>query len=521
MEIINTTASFVNNNCSPENNLINEANNINNNINEKAHNEINLKDQVPSINHKEIKNINKIEKVQKIEINLEKQIAITNQKEKKTNAFHIKRNIRYFLYIIEMLCQFNLDQGSISVSIKEFKSFFKMTDRELGSFGGISFLGTTIGGIISLSIINKINRRYLILFFLFSNICSLYFPTIISSKILLILCRMITGFAQSFISIYISVWIDQFGISNKKSIMMSLIPIPSAAGYLFGYICAVYTNWRITFRINALLSISYFICIFFSKNLYFSKNIFPKKFINLENINDSLNKENFDAISLFEDSSFNNNEFGNTSILKHAKICFKSKLFCLSTLSLITLLLILSGIQFWINDFLENAIHIPDKKERLFYFIIIILTTMIGSPIISGIIMQKLGGYESNKSTYLPFFCCIFSLIFSNSLFIFQYKIIIAFLFGGYLFSGCIMISSLNGIIMSTIPKIYTGSASSISNLLYNICGRLVGPYFYGVARSIFGADSKIPMIILLDLKFITLLCLYSFLKYKRKNKNN
>ena len=47
---------------------------------------------------------------------------------------------------------------------------------------------------------------------------------------------------------------------------------------------------------------------------------------------------------------------------------------------------------------------------------------------------------------------------------------------------------------MSKIPKIYTGSASSISNLLYNIYGRLVGPYFMEFARSIFGADSKIPI---------------------------
>ena len=478
-----TSTNFVNEENSPKNNIINEVKNINNSTN----------------------------------INLIKQVPITNQKEIKNNLFHIKRNIRYFLYIIEMLCQFNLDQGSISVSTKEFKSYFKMTDRELGSFGGISFLGTTIGGIISLSIINKINRRYLILFFIFCNICSLYFPTIISSKILLTLCRIITGFAQSFMSIYLPVWIDQFGIYNKKSIMMSLIPISSAAGYLIGYICAVYTNWRTTFRINTLLNITYFICIFLSKNLYFSKNIIPKKLVNLENISESLKKENFDTISLFEDGGFNNNEFKNTSILKHAKICFKSKLFRLSALSLITLLLILSGIQFWVNDFLENAIHILDKKERLLYFITIILSTMLGAPIMSGIIMQKLGGYESNKIIFLPLFCCIFSLILSNLLFIISYKIIIAFLFGGYLFSGCMMISCLNGIIMSTIPKEYTGSASSISNLLYNICGRLIGPYFYGVTRSIFGANSKIPMIILLDVKFITLLCLYNFLKYKRK----
>lgn len=392
-----------------------------------------------------------------------------------------------------------------------------MKDRELGSFGGISFLGTTIGGIFSLSVINKINRKHLILFFLICNIISLYFPTIISSKILLILCRIITGFAQSFMSIYISVWIHQFGIYKYKSIMMSLIPVPSAIGYLIGYICAVFMNWRITFRLNAFLSTIYFICFFSSKDKYFSKNIISKKMINLESINNSLNKNNSDEISLFEDIGYKNDTNKKTHIIEHAKICFKSKLFCFSTMSLITLLLILSGIQFWINDFLENAIHILDKKERLFYFIIIILLTIIGAPLTSGILMQKLGGYESNKIIFLPLFCCIFSLIFSNLLFIFSYKNIVAVLIGGYLFSGCIMISCLNGIIVSTIPKEYTGSASSISNLLYNICGRLIGPYFYGVNRSLFGANSKAPMIILLDIKFITLICLYFYYRYKKQ----
>ena len=87
-----------------------------------------------------------------------------------------------------------------------------------------------------------------------------------------------------------------------------------------------------------------------------------------------------DNISLFEDEAINNVNYGKSSILNHAVKCFKSKLFCFSTLSLITILLILSGIQFWMNDFLENSIHILDKKERLMYFIIIILITIIGAP---------------------------------------------------------------------------------------------------------------------------------------------
>ena len=487
-------------------------NNNNNNI--IINNTTNTSNTMTSFQNENNPKPNIINNLNVKEINAKKQVSITNKVLNK-NVFHIKRNIRYFLFIIEALCQLNLDQGAISVSTKEIKSYFKMSDRELGSFGGISFLGTTIGGITSLSIINKINRRYLILLFLFSNIFSLYIPTIISSKILLVLCRIITGFAQSFMSIYLPVWVDQFGIYSKKSIMMSLIIVPSGFGYLLGNISTVFTNWRATFRINVLMCSFYFICFLISKDIYFSKNIIPQKMINLENINDSLNKNIADEISLFEESD-NNKESQNTSIFKHAKICFKSKLFCFATISLTTLLLILSGIQFWINDFLENAIKIVDKKERLIYFLIIILITIIGAPITSGFIMQKLGGYESKKIIFLPLFCSIFSLLLSNLLFIFSYKIIVSILIGGYLFSGCIMISSLNGIILSTIPKEYTGSASSLSNLLYNILGRLVGPYFYGVIRSFLGANSKIPMIALLDIKFITLFSLYNFLKIKR-----
>ena len=81
------------------------------------------------------------------------------------------------------------------------------------------------------------------------------------------------------------------------------------------------------------------------------------------------------------------------------------------------------------------------------------------------------------------------------------------------------MISSLNGILMTSVDKKYTGSASSISNLLYNICGRLIGPYFYGVFRSMFGTKSKIPMIALLDIKFLTLFSLYNYLKNRREIK--
>jgi len=441
---------------------------------------------------------------------------VENQSTLKDNLFPIKRSTRYCIYIMALLCLFNLDQGAISASTKDIKIFFKMTDRELGSFGGISFLGTTLGGICSLSIINKFNRRFLILTFLTLIIFSLAIPTIISSKIILSFCRILTGFSQSFMSIYLPVWIDQFGISNKKSIMMSLSTIPSAFGYLLGYICAVVTSWRKTFLINCNISFTLWCCFFCSKNLYFSRTVMPKKLINSE----GGDLPNDDNVSYFEDDAISNINEGEKkeSIISNAKVCFKSKLYVYSTISLITLLLILGGLQFWINDYLENVLHIMTKEGRLIFFVVMIVGNMLTAPLTGGCIMQKLGGYQSRRSIYLPLCCNIISLILANLMLLSVNQYIVGILLFGYLFSGSIMIASLNGIIISSVPKKYAGSASSISNLLYNICGRLVGPNYYGITRSILGINSRLPMVLLFDINFITLMCLYQCYKYKMKN---
>ena len=448
-------------------------------------------------------------------------IPITTQNDLKKNLFTINRNIRYCIYIMELLCLLNFDQGALSASTKEIKYSFKMTDTELGSFGGISFFGTTLGGIFSLSTINKINRRYLILSLLIISICSLFIPTIISSKLLFIFCRILTGFSQAFMSIYLPVWVDQFGIYNKRSIMISLISLPSAFGYLLGNVFVVYSSWKTTFRINVFLCSSLFVGFLLNKDLYFSKSIIPKKRFNLssENINNSTNNDNInniDEISLFEDDAINNTNYDNQSIIKNAIQCFKSPLFRYILIAIISIFFIVSGLQFWVNNFFENSLDITDKKSRLTYFIVIIVFTALVAPITGGLIMQKLGGYDSKRVMYLPFICCIISLICSNLMLLSNNKYYILILLEGYLFSGCIIIPSLNGILISSMSKELAGSVSAISNLLYNVLGRLAGPSFYGFARSLFDIKSKLPMILLFDVKFITAFCIFQSFKYKK-----
>ena len=70
--------------------------------------------------------------------------------------------------------------------------------------------------------------------------------------------------------------------------------------------------------------------------------------------------------------------------------------------------------------------------------------------------------------------------------------------------------------LISSMSKELAGSVSAISNLLYNILGRLAGPSFYGLVRSLFDIKSQIPMVILFDVKFITAFCLYRSFKFKK-----
>ena len=186
------------------------------------------------------------------------------------------------------------------------------------------------------------------------------------------------------------------------------------------------------------------------------------------------------------------------------------------TVAIISIFFILSGLQFWVNDFFENALDIKDKKNRLLYFIIIIAFTALLAPVTGGLIMQKLGGYDSRKVLYLPFYCCIISLCCCNLMLLSNNKYYILILLEFYLFSGCMIIPSLNGILITSLSKEYAGSVSAISNLLYNICGRLIGPYFYGVTRSFFDINSTLPMIILFNVKIITAFCLWNSFKYRK-----
>ena len=136
----------------------------------------------------------------------------------------ISRKMRWIVstFIISITIFMSLDQGILSSSTTELMKDFHMSERELGGFGGLVFLGNSIGCFCSFALISRVNRKYLLLATMSFDVLCLFFTTQTTNLILLYICRIVSGIVQCFLSIYSPVWTDQFGVHKYKSILMSL-----------------------------------------------------------------------------------------------------------------------------------------------------------------------------------------------------------------------------------------------------------------------------------------------------------
>jgi MFS family permease len=492
----------------------------------------------------------------------------------------ISRKIRWitFIIIVTVSIIMGLDQGVLSSTTSYLTEDFNMTERELGGFGGMVFLGTALGCVFSFTLINKFNRKYLLLVTMCLDVLCLFFTTQTTNLILLYLCRTISGFTQSFLSIYLPVWSDQFGVHKYKSIMLSIIHLSSSLGYLLGYVLGILMGWENSFILENICIIIHILAIaIFLSDKYFSMTLMPLKAkfalineeeknhkeesidkedkvlyndikkidINLSDNNEKLidkdenNEENDeekkdekngeknneeeneekkkeeDEVSLFED--IKDKDEKKESILSHVKILAKSPIFILMNIALASLFIIVSAIQFWISDYLENVLLIEDEKTRLYAFAIMVITSPVAGILLGGILSGKVGGYDTEKAIYIPLFASLGVSIMANIVPLANNIYTFGVLFWIYLFLGSILIPVANGIIIVSVEKKYAGSASSVSILLYNVLGRLPGPNLYAFFKSLFeDKSSNVPFRLLLNVAIIGFLSILICVKFQK-----
>ena len=184
-----------------------------------------------------------------------------------------------------------------------------------------------------------------------------------------------------------------------------------------------------------------------------------------EEVEDKESKEE-DEASLFE-NELKEEDIRKESIINHLKALIKSPIFILMNVTLSSMFIIVSAIQFWINDYLEFGLLIEDKNARIICFGFVVATAPAAGIILGGVLAGMVGGYDKEKAIYIPLITSFGVVILANLCPIFTNLILFLPLFWTLLFLGSVLLPVANGIVIVSVEQKYSGSVRRRSGVHY------------------------------------------------------
>ena len=472
----------------------------------------------------------------------------------------LKRDVRWMIMIIYLFIDIiiSMDIGLFTSASTIIKESLKIDDKKFGLFGSCIHFGRIFGTILFMFIINIFNRKNLLIISLFINCISIFCFIITDNIIILIISRILNGLFTSFELIYFPMWIDQFGIQNKKTLMMSLLQMAFPIGMIIGYTANTILGskkWNITLLIEIISLFICNLCIIFVPKKYYSKKLnFKQHFDGVDKIekmkkikirkkyyqdmkltnknkkdNDSnklnsnlnKNKTNIEVnrASLFGENNLaqirNNDIF---TFRKKIKFILSNKIFVCTILYKSINQFILSGLTFWLTDYLENILGEKNSFQRLYVYIEAIVIGPIIGIALGGFLGSLTGGYEKKYSVLGIFILQAIAVVFSifvplvNNINLFA---LILSMFNAFMSS---VIPVNTGLILWTLPKNLKGIGNSLGNLITTILGKFPSPFLYGYIQYLFNDYNKrIGMHFLMKFSFIgeIFLALATFFRFK------
>ena len=132
-------------------------------------------------------------------------------------------------------------------------------------------------------------------------------------------------------------------------------------------------------------------------------------------------------------------------------------------------------------------------------FSVIAITSPITGSLLSGIVTNKAGGYETNDVLQTVFFIGILAMISSALMpLVSSYQLALALTWITF-FLGAICLPIITGAFLNRVNESDRPKAISLAYLSYNLLGYLPAPLVYGLANEISGdSKSRMGMIVLM-----------------------
>ena len=437
-----------------------------------------------------------------------------------------KQKRKFIFFLIVLINIFiNLDRGAIPASTTEIKDKNKISNAELGIIGSLIYFGLILGSLSGGYFFSKYSSKWLIISSLFILAFFLYSFTLLESCSGMYLCRVGCGFCEVFCFIYFPIWVDQYGVKGSKVIWITFLQLGVPVGTILGYMIEAlsikyYNSWEGGFFIQII-----FVCIlsgilfltpdkFFERNYRHSESTqeeienefktFKKSLV--QKLDREKNKYLLKNMNLIND--LYNNKYGRPSLysifsmidieedIDSNKYCevltklIKNKAYISTMFGISCSLFVITGMQFWVSDYMQEVIQLESTKTYIIYAIVSISAPTLGV-LTGGFLIQYLGGYTDEKAlnaccklTFIGF-CCAFMLP------IFDYPIIFVIFMWLMLFFESSVTPGLTGLMISTIPDKYKEIGNSLTQLFYNLIGFLPSPFIYGLVTSYTGGEKS------------------------------
>ena len=432
----------------------------------------------------------------------------------------LSRQKRYILFslILTLSLAQSMDQGAVSGSTKEIQEHFDIDNLSLGTLGSIVFIGNTLGCIVTFGLINRIHRKILLMGTTLILAGTYIIIAQVKYFVIVLIARFISGMMQSFTGIYSPVWCDQFGIYKNRSLFLALFHISTPFGYFAGYIIGMMVSWQFAYYISIILLIGHALVFLLFDNDFFSATLMPMK------RNMTVERNDDDNVSMFEEVPSVDDKDMFSSLCKEFLACLKSVKFVLLNITLIFIYFVVSGIQFWINDYLENSLYIEKKEVRLYLFAAVVATSPILGIVLGGVIVKAIfGGYEHKNAILAPLIFALMVTLTANFVVISSSVVISLIALWIYLFFGSMTLPGLNGMVLCSVAKEFSGNASALSTFMYNVFGKFPAPNVYGFIKEKTQGmfNGKVPMVVLLNAAVFGLIALVveALRGYKKENK--
>ena len=413
---------------------------------------------------------------------------------------------RNFIFVVFLLSNLflNYDTGVIPASLIEITKEINLDYSEQALIGSLVYLGLSCSSIFVSLIFSKFGSRKVCSTILLLNCLSCFIFSFSSNKIILFSMRFMMGATEAFIVIYAPVWVNNYSPIEHNATWMGILHSCTALGVVLGYLIAsiiIYffneaLTWRFAIQIQGIVEIFFSIFFWIERDEYINVDVrkaIPSNEIELENkdINNRLSNvsPSFNSPSKFRGSSRRHDpridsvETSNLGrYLLQAKTVLTTPLYISITFGMCAIYFIVTGIQFWMTEYLIIILNVEPLLVNIIISVISI-TAPLSGVIVGGTISDKYGGYKGKNTIKAIKMCIAFGLVsfvFAFPMgFLFQI-IYLAVLLWTFLFFGAAIIPIGTGIMISAVPKNCQATSSSISQLIFNLFGYFFSPMLTG-----------------------------------------